>query len=44
MNPTGQLIREALHTSTLYIYIEDGHEPCWSIEHRDVAYCYTIYI
>ena len=46
MNPPGQLITEALHTTTLLIYILKGYEPPWSIEHRGLAYYYTasIYI
>ena len=35
---------EALHTITLHIYIYEGDEPLWSIEHRDHAYHYTLYI
>ena len=41
MQPPGQSITEALHTTTLLIYIAD--EP-WSIEDRGLAYCYTAYI
>ena len=46
MNPPGQLSIEALHTVTLYIYIyiSAGDEPPWSIDHRDLAYHYTLYI
>ena len=48
MNPPGQSITEALHTITLYIYIyrdrEEGDDALWSIEHRGLAYHYTIYI
>ena len=39
MNPPGQSITEALHTTTLLIY--KGDEPPWSINHRGLAYCYT---
>ena len=42
MNPPGQSITEALHTTTLLIYMAD--EPSWSNEHRGLAYHYTAYI
>ena len=44
MNPSGQLITEALHTATLLIYIYKRDEPPWSINHKGLAYHYTIYI
>ena len=46
MNPPGQSSIEALHTVTLYIYISEGDEPSWLIDHRGLAYHYTadIYI
>ena len=45
MNPPDQLITEALHTTTLLIYRERGRRwPPWSMEHRGLAYHYTIYI
>ena len=31
-----------MHTAD--IYIEEGHEPPWSINHRGLAYHYTLYI
>ena len=42
MNPPGQSITGALHTTTLLIYMAD--ELPWSIEHRGLAYHYTAYI
>ena len=42
MNPSGQLITEALHTATLLIFM--GDEPPCSIDHRGLAYHYTAYI
>ena len=44
MNPPGQLSTEALHTTTLLIYIYQGDEPLWSIDHKCLAYHYTAYI
>ena len=44
MNPPGQLSIEALYTITLYIYIQEGDEPPRSIEHRGLAYHYTLNI
>ena len=37
MNPPVQLSIEALHTVALYIYIEEGDDPTWSIEHGGLA-------
>ena len=44
MNLPVQSITEALHTITLLIYIEEGDEPPWSIDHRGLAYHYTLII
>ena len=44
MNPPGQSSIEALHTVTLDIYISEGDEPSWSIDHRGLAYHYTAFI
>ena len=42
--PPGQSSTEALHATTLLIYIQKGVKPTWSIDHRGLAYHYTAYI
>ena len=44
LNPPAQSSIEALHTVTLSIYISERDEPSWSMDHRGLAYHYTVYI